>query len=78
VTFLFNTSVRSWRKSDSGIPDSIVISSLVMSVFLQNGSNSSCQCVLCKCSQPASVFLVFDTVQTFMDSLGSRWNLAAI
>jgi hypothetical protein len=30
VTFLFNTSVRTWWKNDSGIPDSIVISSHVI------------------------------------------------
>lgn len=30
VTFLFNTSVRTWWKNDSGIPDPIVISSHVI------------------------------------------------
>jgi hypothetical protein len=47
-----------------------------MSVFLQNVSSSRCQCDLCKCSQPARAFLVFDTVHTVMDSLGPRWNLS--
>jgi hypothetical protein len=47
-----------------------------MSVFLQNSSSIRCQCVLCKCSQSARAFIVFDTVHTVMDSLGPRWNLS--
>ena len=75
ANFLFNTSEHGERMI---LVFHCYLFTCQMSVFLHNGSNNSCQCILCKCSQPARACFVFDTVHTLMEPFEPMWNLETI